>query len=402
MATMAEDHQLQLQHATGITERDAAKSIPKPMFETESVDRAGDLDSKSQAQCSYSLIESLRQQRDRGITRMPDRYILPASDRPGDDLGTVKLPVVDVGRLRDRSQRASVLDTLDAACREYGFFQASTLQKVVNHGVERGVINGLLDVARQFFELPVERRGRYMSPDVRAPVRYGTSFNQAKDAVLFWRDFLKLACQPLHAAVASWPDEPADLREVAARYAMANHELFMELMEAALEALGIPRRRGLLGELAVGYSQLMLNCYPACPQPELALGLPPHSDYGLFTILLQGQVEGLQVMHHGRWLTVDPVPGSFTVNVGDHLEIYSNGRYKSMLHRVRVNSTQPRISVASFHSVPVERVIGPAPELVNEGNPPQYMDTDYATFLAYLASTGVKHKSFLQSRKLAS
>ncbi|PVH33981.1 hypothetical protein PAHAL_8G113700 [Panicum hallii] len=242
-----------------------------------------------------------------------------------------------------------------------------------------------------------------MSADVRAPVRYGTSFNQTKDAVLFWRDFLKLAsCQPLHAAVASWPDEPADLRKVAARYATANHQLFMEIMEAALEALGIACRRSLLRELAAGYSQIMLNCYPACPQPELALGLPPHSDYCLFTLLLQDHVEGLQVLHDGRWLTVDPVPGSFIVNVGDHLEIYSNGRYKSKLHRVRVNSTRPRISVASFHSVPVERVIGPAAELVDEGNPRRYMDTDYATFLSFLASAEGKHKSFLQSRKIAS
>ncbi|KAJ1275356.1 hypothetical protein BS78_05G129200 [Paspalum vaginatum] len=311
MEAVAEDRQLQVQHAT---ERDAAKGIAKPMFGMESGDGVGNLDSKSQDESSCSLIESLRLNRDRGINMMPDKYILPVSDRPGEDLGMVKLPVVDVARLRDPRQRASVLETLDVACREYGFFQ------VVNHGVEREVINRLLDVARRFFELPLERRARYMSPDVRAPVRYGTSFNQAKDAVLFWRDFLKLSSQPLHAVVASWPDEPADLREVAARYAVANHELFMELMEAALEALGIPRRRSLLAELAVGYSQLMLNCYPACPQPELALGLPPHSDYGLFTILLQGHVEGLQVMHHGRWLTVDPVPGSFTVNVGDHLE----------------------------------------------------------------------------------
>jgi isopenicillin N synthase-like dioxygenase len=102
---------------------------------------------------------------------------------------------------------------------------------------------------------------------------------------------------------------------------MANHQLFMELVEAALEALGIACRQGLLRELAVGYSQIMLNCYPACPQPELTLGLPPHSDYCLFTLLLQDQVEGLQVMHHGRWLTVHPVPGSFIANVGDHLEV---------------------------------------------------------------------------------
>jgi len=58
-------------------------------------------------------------------------------------------------------------------------------EQVVNHGVEREVIAGLLDVARRFFELPLPRRARYLSADVRAPVRYGTSFNQDKDAVLF-------------------------------------------------------------------------------------------------------------------------------------------------------------------------------------------------------------------------
>ncbi|KAL6858751.1 hypothetical protein ACP4OV_017753 [Aristida adscensionis] len=351
---------------------------------------------------------------DSGITRLPERYVLPASDRPtaaaagkddGGEVapGRVKLPVVDLARLRDPGERAAVLETLDAACRDYGFFQ------VVNHGVGGEVIGGMLSVARRFFGLPQAERARYMSPDVRATVRYGTSFNQANDAVLCWRDFLKLVCQPLHDVVPSWPHNPPDLREVAARYAAASHALFVELMEVALEALGVPAGGGegsggrLLGELAAGRSSQMMtvNCYPACPQPELTLGMPPHSDYGLLTLLLQDRVEGLQIMHAGRWLTVDPVPGAFAVNVGDHLEIYSNGRYKSVLHRVRVNSTRPRMSVASFHSLPAERVIGPAAELVDdERNPRRYMDTDFATFVAYLASAEGKHKSFLQSRKL--
>ena len=81
--------------------------------------------------------------------------------------------------------------------------------------------------------------------------------------------------------------------------------------------------------------------------------------------------------------------------------MYSNGLYKSVLHRVRVNSTRPRISVASFHSVGAERVVRPAPELVAGGEPRRYMDTDFATFLAYLASAEGKHKNFLQSRRLA-
>ncbi|CAM0148608.1 unnamed protein product [Urochloa decumbens] len=352
------------------------------------------------------LMKGVRHLSDSGITRLPDSYVLPAPDRPLDLAGggggrVIKLPVVDLADLRDPSRRAAALGTLDAACREYGFFQA------VNHGVEGKIIGGMLDVAARFFDLPLAERERYMSADVRAAVRYGTSFNQARDAVLCWRDFLKLACDPQlmraddHVAL-TWPEEPADLRRVASTYAAASHHLFMELMEAALQALGIGGG-GMLGDLATSASQMMtVNCYPACPQPELTLGMPAHSDYGLFTLVLQDKVEGLQVMHAGRWLTVQPVPGSFVVNVGDHLEIYSNGLYKSVLHRVRVNSTRPRISVASFHSLPAERVVGPAPELVDEaaGKPPRYMETDFATFLAYLTSADGKDKTFLQSRML--
>ncbi|KAF8654008.1 hypothetical protein HU200_062150 [Digitaria exilis] len=354
-------------------------------------------------------MKGVRHLSDSGITRLPDSYVLPAHDRPAAgglvaSTGRVKLPVIDLATLHDPSRRAAALETLDAACRSYGFFQYRSIHilQVVNHGVDGDVIGGMLDVARRFFELPLAERARYMSSDVRAAVRYGTSFNQAKDAVLCWRDFLKLVChEPLQEA---WPQEPADLRDVASTFAAATHGLFMEIMEAALQALhlGGGGNGGILEELAVGSSHMMtINCYPACPQPELTLGMPPHSDYGLFSLVLQDHVEGLQVMHDARWLTVDPIPGSFVVNVGDHLEIYSNGRYKSVLHRVRVNSTRPRISVASFHSLPAERVVGPATELlVAGGEPPRYMDTDFATFLAYLASADGKDKTFLQSRML--
>ena len=69
-------------------------------------------------------------------------------------------------------------------------------------------------------------------------------------------------------------------------------------------------------------SQLMVvNCYPPCPQPDLTLGMPPHSDYGFLTLLLQDEVKGLQIQLQDKWVTVDPIPGSFVVNVGDHLEV---------------------------------------------------------------------------------
>lgn len=104
------------------------------------------------------------------------------------------------------------------------------------------------------------------------------------------------------------------------------------LMQGILESLGIKEddeeEESLINDninkeiMEIEGSQMMVvNCYPACPEPELTLGMPPHSDYGLLTLLLQDEVKGLQIHHHGSWVTVQPIPGSFVVNVGDHLEV---------------------------------------------------------------------------------
>ena len=101
------------------------------------------------------------------------------------------------------------------------------------------------------------------------------------------------------------------------------------LTEAILESLGLVNITNIekeyddeLREFKDGSQLIVVNCYPACPEPELTLGLPPHTDYGLLTLLFQDEVQGLQIQHEGRWVTVQPLPDSLVVNVGDHLEVW--------------------------------------------------------------------------------
>jgi len=119
MASIADDRQL---HRAA--EREAAKVAP--MFDMVSDAGGGGDDGKSEEDGSYCLIKGASHLSDRGFTRLPNRYVLPVSERPGDVSGRLKLPVVDLARLRDPCQRAAAIGTLDAACRDYGFFQAST------------------------------------------------------------------------------------------------------------------------------------------------------------------------------------------------------------------------------------------------------------------------------------
>ncbi|GMY09329.1 protein DMR6-LIKE OXYGENASE 2-like isoform X1 [Fagus crenata] len=278
---------------------------------------------------------------------------------------------------------------------------------LINHDIPRDVTENMIDVSKRFFELPFEERSKYMSRDMRAPVRYGTSSNQNKD-VFCWRDFLKLSCHdPLSDVLPLWPSSPVDLRQAVINYSKNTKFLYLMLTEAILESLGLVGITNIeqeyddeLREFKDGSQLIVVNCYPACPEPELTLGLPTHTDYGLLTLLFQDEVQGLQIQHEGRWVTVQPLPDSLVVNVGDHLEIFSNGRYKSVMHRVLVNASKSRISVASLHSLPFDSVVQPSPKLINEDNPRRYMDTDFASFLDYSSSDEPKKKSFLESRKL--
>jgi isopenicillin N synthase-like dioxygenase len=118
-------------------------------------------------------------------------------------------------------------------------------------------------------------------------------------------------------------------RQAVINYSKNTKFLYLMLTEAILESLGLVDITNIekeyddqLREFKDGSQLIVVNCYPACPEPELTLGLPPHTDYGLLTLLFQDEVQGLQIQHEGRWVTVQPLPDSLVVNVGDHLEVW--------------------------------------------------------------------------------
>ena len=105
---------------------------------------------------------------------------------------------------------------------------------------------------------------------------------------------------------------------------------------------------------------VQLNFYPSCPEPNRAMGLAPHTDTSLFTILHQSRITGLQIFKEGKeWVPVHPHPNTLVVHTGDLLHIISNARFRSALHRVTVNSTRERYSVAYFYSPPLDYVVSP-------------------------------------------
>ena len=88
----------------------------------------------------------------------------------------------------------------------------------------------------------------------------------------------------------------------------------------------------------------------------------------MFT-LLHATSPGLEVLNgEGQWIDAPPVPGAYVVNVGDMLEILTNGAFVATSHRVRKVSAE-RYSFPLFFCLDHDTRIEPLPRFVSPENP---------------------------------
>ncbi|KAJ7978984.1 2-oxoglutarate (2OG) and Fe(II)-dependent oxygenase superfamily protein [Quillaja saponaria] len=145
-----------------------------------------------------------------------------------------------------------------------------------------------------------------------------------------------------------------------------------------------------------GLQMMRMNYYPPCPQPDLVIDLNPHSDVVGLTILLQvNEIEGLQIRKDGIWIPVKALPNAFIVNIGEILEIMTNGIYQSIEHRATVNSEKERLSVATFYSPKVDGNIGPAPSLITPERPALFKRIGVEDYFKGFLSRELSGKSYV-------
>ncbi|KAL2336289.1 hypothetical protein Fmac_010735 [Flemingia macrophylla] len=326
------------------------------------------------------------------VDRVPSNFIRPLSDRPNLQQlqsSTASIPIID---LQDPNH-SHIVQSIAHACRNYGFFQ------IVNHGIPEEVVSKMVNVSKEFFRLPESERMKNYSDDPSKATRLSTSFNVKTEKVSNWRDFLRLHCHPLQDYIHEWPTNPPSFRDDVAEYSRRMRGLSLKLLEAISESLGLEKEY--IGKALGSHAQHMaINFYPRCPEPELTYGLPAHADPNAITILLQDEVPGLQVLHNGHWLTVNPVPNTFIVNIGDQIQVISNDRYKSVLHRALVNSEKERMSIPTFYCPSPDAVIKPAPQLVDNDHPAHYTNYTYSEYYNKFWNRGLSKETCVDMFKL--
>ena len=103
---------------------------------------------------------------------------------------------------------------------------------------------------------------------------------------------------------------------------------------------------------------------PDNPVAEDGQGIGAHTDYECFT-LLKPTAPGLEVLNGaGEWIDVPPVPGTFVVNIGDMLELWTNGAYVATSHRVR-KVKEERYSFPLFFNVDYHTEVKPLPQFAS-------------------------------------
>ncbi|KAH9328877.1 hypothetical protein KI387_000985 [Taxus chinensis] len=329
-----------------------------------------------------------------GIKCLPPRYVRPEEERPtGHVLVEERIPLIDLSGLQDDSRRKKTMEEICSACKNWGFFQ------VINHGMSSELLEAGRDVSNRFFHLPLEEKQKHAN-DPKTYVGYGSRIGVQKGAILDWGDyyyhhFLPSSIREEH----KWPSQPLEYRPTMKEYCIGALQLCKTLLSVFSQNLGLPLttlEEAFGGKENIGIC-VRLNYYPVCPQPDLTFGLSPHSDPGGITILHQNEVSGLQVRKSHYWVPVHPIPNALIINLGDQIEILTNGIYKSVEHRSIVNNNKERMSIVVFCNPSGEQKVGPVKDLVHDSNPIKYREMTFNEYRMFIRTTGTKGKSYVNS-----
>ncbi|KAL8122029.1 hypothetical protein AgCh_018675 [Apium graveolens] len=326
-----------------------------------------------------------------GLKALPKQYIQPLEERI--DMTKVSnkesIPVIDMSNLDD----PNVAEQIANAAEQWGFFQ------IVNHGIPVEVLENVKEATRSFFQLPAEEKIKFSQDNSPTKnVRFGTSFIPKAEKALEWKDYLSLFYVSDDESSKFWPSA---CKNETIEFMKKSEFVIKWLLKALMQRLNVEDMES-KQSLLMGSKRINLNYYPICPNPELTVGVGRHSDVSTLTFLLQDNIGGLFVrkMDMDSWIHVPPVNGSIVINVGDALQIMSNGKYKSVEHRVAANGSNNRVSVPIFVNPRPDDIIGPLAEVLKNGEEAKYKQVLYSDYVKHFFRKGHDGKETIDFAKI--
>ncbi len=277
------------------------------------------------------------------------------------------LPTLDLSLLEGTpAQRQGFLDDLRHAARDVGFFY------LTGHGIDRDLLKQVQDHARQFFALPDSEKvavGMINSPHFRGYNRAASEITRGKPDL---REQFDLGAErevlpqdensPYWARLQGpnqWPATLPALKPLLLDWQHAMTRMSLRLLQAFAQALALPQDAfdRLYGDKPNEHIKLMR--YPGQASDASHQGVGAHKDSGFLSFLLQDQQAGLQVeIEEGRWIDALPRDNTLVVNIGELLELATNGYLRATVHRVQSPPKgSERLSIAFFLGAQLDAVV---------------------------------------------
>ncbi|CAL9109763.1 unnamed protein product [Musa acuminata subsp. burmannicoides] len=298
----------------------------------------------------------------------PALHSIPLVGSPKHGARFPGIPVVDLSR-------PGAGEAIVRACEDLGFF------KLVNHGIPVELMQRLEAEAVKFFSLPQVEKEKSGPAN---PFGYGDK-RIGVNGDVGWLEYLlfvvtsdPLSCTSMTAC---------SFRSALSEYLVAVRKMASDVLRSMAEGLKIEPRDA-LSKLAMDEHSdgiIRLNHYPPCP-PLLGLnrsltGFGEHTDPQIISVLRSNDSSGLQIsLEDGSWVSVPPDQASFFINVGDCLQVLTNGRFRSVRHRVAANGVKPRVSMIYFFGPPPAQRIAPLPQLMGEGKQSKYKEFTWGEY----------------------
>jgi isopenicillin N synthase-like dioxygenase len=292
----------------------------------------------------------------------------------------------------DAHERRAVAGRIADACESIGFFT------LTGHGVPQSVIDAIFAQSAAFYRAPVQVRQSVAATDdwFRGWLPQPVAGNAANNSRMFEQFRFQAEWEPrgdgfdpLYSRRMKWPQGLPGFRDACLNYHEAVSALGRSLLGAFALGLGLPEDRfdRYYGEPLIQANLLYYAPLPADSGAEMS-NMVAHTDSPPLAILAQDSNGGLEICRRdGQWIAVPPPLGGFTVNIGNMMMWWSNGRYVSTPHRVKNRGGRERFSIPLF-VVPDRAVtVEPLPDLLDPGEAPKFPPVHVGAHMAQYYKT---------------
>ncbi len=260
------------------------------------------------------------------------------------------VPEISLISLEKQSKEDLVI--LKDALYDHGFFT------ITNHNIDSDLLDKSYVVAKEFFDLPEDIKMKYARPNIGGSRGY-TPFGKETalgENIADLKEFWHLGPE-LNSEFDSRIQQNISVNELTNFNTHFNslfkslNNLGIKVLESIALILDLPK--DFFEEKVIrGNSILRLLHYPPIKSDKNLLRARAHADINLITLLVGAEEGGLEVQNKDdEWIPIQPNSNSIVCNIGDMMQLITEGNLKSTPHRVveyKTKDSKSRYSMPFF------------------------------------------------------